>query len=386
MANYTKNTNFGAKDALVTGEAEKIILGADMDSEFDEIELRSADKEDKSNKGAVSGYCALDASQLVAAANLPTATESVVGILELSTQAEAEALSSNAKYITPHTLNDVLADNASLLQDLQALADPNADRLLMWDDSANAMVFLSLDTNSGLAFDLTNIKVDLNDLATFSGTIVDGDFISMVDISDGSSNKMTFALFEGDLEVAKLIGGVANLVDPTGVALTAGTGLSYSSGGGSFGVSGTMILNPSGISTMNITNIDVTEDGMLMSDDGVIKIMPLDEAGVDVITSSVAQTFALADAQTYQLLTGSTDRTWDVPANGAVAFKIGTCILIGARDTADLLLSSSSGVRLTSSLRSGTGLTAGDHTILAGGTAMIIKVATDEWMVLGALT
>ena len=386
MANYTKNTNFGAKDALVTGEAEKIILGADMDAEFDEIATRSADKEDKTNKGAVSGYCALDASQLVAAANLPTATESVVGILELSTQAEAEALASNAKYITPHTLNDVLADNASLLQDLQALADPNADRLLMWDDSANAMVFLSLDTNSGLAFDLTNIKIDLNDLATFSGTIVDGDFISMVDVTDGSSNKMTFALFEGDLEVAKLIGGVANLVDPTGVALTAGTGLSYSSGGDSFGVSGTMILDPSGISTMNITNINVTEDGMLMSDDGVIKIMPLDEAGVDVITSSVAQTFALADAQTYQLLILDTDRTWDVPTNAAVAFKIGTCILIGTRDAADLLLSSSSGVRLTSSLRSGTGLTAGDHTILAGGTAMVIKVATDEWMVMGAVT
>ena len=93
MANYTKNTNFGAKDALVTGEAEKIILGADMDAEFDEIATRSADKEDKTNKGAVSGYCALDASQLVAIANLPTATLTARGILELATATDARALS-----------------------------------------------------------------------------------------------------------------------------------------------------------------------------------------------------------------------------------------------------------------------------------------------------
>ena len=37
MANYTKNTNFTAKDALSTGDPLKKILGSLFDSEFDEI-------------------------------------------------------------------------------------------------------------------------------------------------------------------------------------------------------------------------------------------------------------------------------------------------------------------------------------------------------------
>lgn len=60
MTDYTKNTNFGAKDALTSGDPNKRILGAAFDAEFDEIATAIASKEDKANKDQSNGYAGLD--------------------------------------------------------------------------------------------------------------------------------------------------------------------------------------------------------------------------------------------------------------------------------------------------------------------------------------
>ena len=44
MSNYTKTTNFTAKDTLPTGNAAKIIKGADFDTEFDALVTAEASK------------------------------------------------------------------------------------------------------------------------------------------------------------------------------------------------------------------------------------------------------------------------------------------------------------------------------------------------------
>lgn len=46
MSNYSKTTNFTAKDSLPTGNAAKIIKGADFDTEFDAIQTAVATKSD----------------------------------------------------------------------------------------------------------------------------------------------------------------------------------------------------------------------------------------------------------------------------------------------------------------------------------------------------
>ena len=38
MSNYTKATNFTSKDSLVSGNALKVVKGAEVDAEFDAIE------------------------------------------------------------------------------------------------------------------------------------------------------------------------------------------------------------------------------------------------------------------------------------------------------------------------------------------------------------
>ena len=48
MANYTRTQNFTVKDSLDTGDAEKIISGADMDGELNAIATAIATKTESS--------------------------------------------------------------------------------------------------------------------------------------------------------------------------------------------------------------------------------------------------------------------------------------------------------------------------------------------------
>lgn len=46
MSNYSKTTNFGAKDTLPSGDSNKIIRGSEFDTEFDAIVTAVATKSD----------------------------------------------------------------------------------------------------------------------------------------------------------------------------------------------------------------------------------------------------------------------------------------------------------------------------------------------------
>lgn len=47
MSSYTKTTNFAAKDTLTTGDPNKIVKGADIGSEFDNLATAVNSKADK---------------------------------------------------------------------------------------------------------------------------------------------------------------------------------------------------------------------------------------------------------------------------------------------------------------------------------------------------
>jgi hypothetical protein len=46
MSNYTKTTNFAAKDALVSGNPAKVVKGTEVNTEFDNIATAVATKAD----------------------------------------------------------------------------------------------------------------------------------------------------------------------------------------------------------------------------------------------------------------------------------------------------------------------------------------------------
>jgi hypothetical protein len=54
MSNYTKTVNFAAKDALTTGDANKVVKGTEIDTEFNNIATAIATKVDTASAGVTS--------------------------------------------------------------------------------------------------------------------------------------------------------------------------------------------------------------------------------------------------------------------------------------------------------------------------------------------
>ena len=46
MSNYTKSTNFTAKDSLPTGDTNKVVRGSEFDTEFNAVSTAIATKSD----------------------------------------------------------------------------------------------------------------------------------------------------------------------------------------------------------------------------------------------------------------------------------------------------------------------------------------------------
>ncbi len=157
MSDYTQNVSYAPKDALSTGDAAKRIKGTELDAEFSEIATAIASKEDEANKGIASGYCGLDASALVAVPNLPAATATAIGAVELATTAEVVTGTDTTRAVTAAGVEAWGAQNGGMVQDISNLADPNADRLLFWDDSAGGV---ALGSFTGMTMTGTVLSVD----------------------------------------------------------------------------------------------------------------------------------------------------------------------------------------------------------------------------------
>ena len=376
MSDYTKTVDFAAKDALASGNAAKAAKGTEVDTEYNNIATAIATKFDVNDRNVANGLCPLDASSLVPPTNLPLATEIAIGARELATSAEATALTSDITFITPLKAVDTFKANiltgdtvTGLLDDIWRYIDPASDTLWGWDDVANALIDWRLGT--GLSFNNGASTVDL-------------DFLGLEDLVDPAADRLIgwddtagFLKFWNTADGLRF-DNAAVTFGLTDVAADATNAIDI--------LAGVIHLDFSSLTAIDVTGTAPT-DSFVVNDGGVLKQIDIQDMGTRVVNTSIAQTFALADANTYQVLTGAAAITWDIPTNAAEAFKIGTMILLGARDTGALTISpNTSAVTLTSDLRSGVGPTAGDHTVTAGGMAMLIKVLTNEWMITGAIT
>ncbi len=218
-----------------------------------------------------------------------------------------------------------------------------------------------------------SFALDLNELAAETA-IVSGDYIAVVDTTDGGSQKITLANFATSIDSLlvhdNLSGFVANEhIDHSAVSIATGAGLT---GGGTIASDRTIWLDISGL-----TNIDITalgqNDSILVNDGGNMRQMDREDMGIPLVTIATAQTFAAADLCTSQILTGTTARTFTV---GSALGVDGSWIMVGSRDTAVLTIAGS-GVTITSPL----GLT----DVSAGGLALLYRVSSTEWMLSGAL-
>jgi hypothetical protein len=68
MANYTKTTNFAAKDSLASGNASKVVKGTEIDTEFTNIQTAMLTKAD----GTFTNFSFVEASNVLYIYNLTT--------------------------------------------------------------------------------------------------------------------------------------------------------------------------------------------------------------------------------------------------------------------------------------------------------------------------
>lgn len=73
MANYTKTTNFAAKDSLTSGNANKVVKGAEIDTEFTNIQTAIASKAD----GTFTNFSFVEASNVLYIYNASTAVAKI---------------------------------------------------------------------------------------------------------------------------------------------------------------------------------------------------------------------------------------------------------------------------------------------------------------------
>jgi len=235
MSDYTITTDFSVKDALTTGDPEKIILGADFDVEFNAIDTAITSKFDSN---------------------------------DIASEAQAQAGSTDSTLISPAKLTDWSQAGTGVIEDLWGYADPNVDTLFGWDDSAGAAIGFTLGT--GITSNLGAIEMDFLGLEDLTDPGADrilfwddsaGIFTWLTVGTNLDITTTTLSAPTATLEAAISHDNLASIpandhIDHTAVTITAGTGLAYSSGGTDISASATIDLSFLGIEALTDPNDD----------------------------------------------------------------------------------------------------------------------------------
>lgn len=352
MSDYTPNITFATKDALSPGDPLKKIKGSDVDGEFSEIGTASATKYDSA---------------------------------DLASQAQAEAGASNTTLLTPLRMQQWSDANGGMAGDIQALADPAADKLLGWDDSASAAIGFGLGT--GLAFNLTDVELsflgleDLTDPAadrimfwddtagfltwltvstglTLSGTTLTADFTGT-----GHDTFSDFVLDEHVLHAGVSVITAAKGLSAVNDDLSSNIGLAIA----------IAAIDESTTAPAYNDELMFEDAGVLKSVDAAVFLMPLEDTD-----ATATRTLVISDAGIVIRMTSASANVIEIPLDATVAFPINTVIAVEQYGAGVTTIQSTAGATIRS-----------PNAVVAisaqYGRVAIRKIAADEWMLEGRL-
>lgn len=351
MSDYTKTVDFAAKDALASGNANKIVKGTEIDTEFDNIATAVATKYDSTDRGAANGIASLDASTLVPVAQLPQATTSANGAVELATTAEVVTGTDSDRAVTSDGVQAVLDQNAGVLNDISGLTDPGADRIGFWDDSAGAFTWLTVASGT-LA--ITTTSLDWSHLGLESLSDPGADRIIFWDDSAGNTAFLQanhgLNITSGNLNISNITAGAAQPVVFT---------------------NGTWSFDLSSITEITMPNFSQSADKFVVSDAGTIKVLPYDEAGIKVATvTGTTDTLAAGDMNTFIEYTNASAVT--VTLNTGVG-TVGNVVLIKQTGAGQVTIAG------TATVESAVGL----NTRTTDSVISLVCIAADTWSLFG---
>ncbi len=217
MSNYTKTTNFAAKDSLPSGNANKIVKGTEIDSEFNNIATASATKAD-ANNAALTGTTVFE--------TLSDGTTSITGWIDEDNMASDSAVlvptqQSVKAYVDPQAitiLGGTGIDSTASGGDVTVAIDATVATLTGSQTLTNKTL-----TAPAISGNLTtNGLLDGRDVAA-DGSKLDGIEVG-ADVTDTANVTAAGALMDSELtseaSVKALNQGVATTDSPTFAGIT----------------------------------------------------------------------------------------------------------------------------------------------------------------------
>lgn len=299
---------------------------------------------------------------------------------------------------------------AGMLADIGALTDPNADRVLFWDDSAGAVAQLAPDgTNVTISGTTLGLGAALSlTAATFSGTVG-------ANLFSGSGASLTSLnatnLSSGTVADARLSANVP-LLDASNTFSKSGANAqrltttnatparvefaTSSSLRGSIGAAGTTSDGVNGTAAGDLFFRAESGTFFFSGDAGTTAHLKLSASGVVTPNANASEvgfkgtpfsggalktdnyTCVLSDAGGAIVMSAS-GKTITIPANASVAYPVGTVLVFGATGVGAVSIAiTSDDLRLA-----GTGST-GTRTLAANGVASALKITSTVWLISGA--
>jgi len=372
MSDYSRQEDFSTKSG-------QTISSAEVDSEFDALVVAVNSKVDESREGAASGIATLDAGALIVGGisgdpdlgggQLPEASESLLGAVELATQTEVNTGTDALRVVTPDTLQGVFDQNGAVLTDLIGLSDPAGDRIFFWDLTDGNSKFLSI--GDGIEISSTTLQLPAS-LAGDGITLTSG--VLALDATAAGTG-MTHSA-----GVLNVIGGNgitanANDVAITDVAATTTNPVDISSG--AFDLDLTALTTIEG-------NALAAGDLILIDNGGVSNAIKVEEAGMRVQLAQTTQTLAASDMNSIMEFTGTATLT--LPLNATTALPVGTPIILNVKHATQVLtVTAAASVTLVTTNHPAGGVAASDS-VDAGGSAILYKTAADVWVMSGDIS
>jgi len=317
MSDYSQITNFTTKDGLTTGDPEKIISGADFDAELSAISTAIATKFDTT---------------------------------DVASQAQAEAETANTVLMTPLRVANWADANGGMVGDIQALADPNADRILFWDDGAGAAALLT--ATNGLEISATSLQ--------------------MASTAGGAGLTYT----SGVLAVGAGSGITVNANDVAITNVTAGTTQPINISSGTFSFRIDQLASSLTGATIAGADLFIVDDGA----GGTNKKIAYQDFGIPVVDDATTTPFSAADltyANKWYSCSNASAITATIPANASIAYPVGTTFWFYQVGAGQVTVAVT-----TDTLRAPNGTkTAAQYSVVS-----VTKVASTTWVLTGDAT